>query len=413
METAFFRDSIGYAQLSWKRMIPGLSDTVATLVLGVLVLQAASVVLIATLAINIALGSFCSLVMLHRDGSKAKEAEFASMLQGAIIGSLVMAALAVGAAAIFEPEVGRQSFWFLIISIPRLFILCWNVYCGEILFRGGLRGVVQRIITISILVYVVVSWLTLGVFTYFGITPSITFLLIAAYCSLCNTALRGRQAIAREARLHSGDIPAVLSATLKIPANISGIGVALATAFANVMELGFLALAGWIVVALFQEVSVVYFPLVNMFEWVSGFALGLSRVYTERLIRNEQVPSYSKSSVFYAIYAIFFSSVYLWAVAQISPPLKGIGLGMIIFAVSYVLLDGFQLILSSRLQADPDGRSMMWISILSYVPAFVGLGASFVSRNSLVFLISLLIPLCLEILLLNITASQARVRRNA
>jgi hypothetical protein len=43
MNRDFYKEAFEFAALSWKRMLPGLSDTIVTLIFGVLVLKVASV----------------------------------------------------------------------------------------------------------------------------------------------------------------------------------------------------------------------------------------------------------------------------------------------------------------------------------------------------------------------------------
>jgi hypothetical protein len=168
---------------------------------------------------------------------------------------------------------------------------------------------------------------------------------------------------------------------------------AVKNAITNVMELGFLTVCGWLVVSKFPDISEYYFPLFNMFEWGSGLALGISRVYTQRRINNSYAPPYSLSLLFFAIYAGAFAAVYLWIVGTLSSGLRGLSSGLVVFSFFYLLADGAQLILRSVAIARPDGGSLLNVSTKAYLASVVVLGISCVVASQVLFFLSLILPL--------------------
>jgi hypothetical protein len=400
MHLTFYKESLGFAALSWKRMLSGLSDTIATLVLGAFVLKVASVVLIISLTLNIALGSFSTLIMMHSDRAQNKARLLGVFVQAAIGVSVFMVVCGLVARVVFGPDIGGQSMWFLLLSVFRPLLVVWNVYCGEMLLRNGQQADVQQQTSRGVIVYTLTSWSVLGVVFSFDFEPSILWLLIGVYTTQLFTAFVFHRQTSREARINRSDISAVVVSALSNPFEVTGIKSAISNALTNVMELGFLAVAGWVVVARFDNIAIYYFPLFNMFEWGSGFAIGLSRVYTERLISKSNMPSYWHSIGLFFLYAVVFVALYSWIAARISPAFDKIGLALSIFAVLYVIFDGLQLILRSVMLAQSDGGRLLTISTLVYSSALVGLGVAYGTRSDILLFSALIVPLVSTVILL-------------
>ena len=387
-------------------MLPGLSDTVAVLVLGAQALQVASVVLIFVLALNIALGSFVTLVMMHSREASDRLVLCATMLRGSFLVAAAMVCLGLTSRAFFGPDTGLQSLAFLLLSTARPFFTVWNVYHREILYRNDRFRVVHSLATKAVALYVGISWGALLMGTALELRPDILWLLLGVYASLGYTAYSSATRVPPTDRLGRAELVAIakVAMTHRI-GRAPGLGAALSNSATNVLEIGFLAVAGWVVVARFEDIAALYYPLFNMFEWASAFALGLSRVFTERRIAAEQLPSFAWLTSVFALYTSAFVTLYLALASELFSSFDGLNTALVAFALAYVFFDGLQLILRSAMLADESGGRLLHVSTSAYLLGFGMLLVTWLWAASMFpFLISLLFPLIFSAILLALTS---------
>lgn len=412
MIPSFYRLTYEHTVLAWKRMLPGLSDTVIALVIGGVALQVASVVLIFLLAFNIALGSFATLLMMHLKATSDREPVLTVMLRAAGIVALGIVCLAIVALLIFPAEIGVQSFVFLLLCLPRPLLVIWNVYHREILFKANQHGVVQKLTSRSVLLYVGVTWGLFGLAMVTGMTLSLFLLLSGVYAASLYIAAYSWAAVAPVDRLTIRQIKDAGRSPPWRPTKVTGVGAAVSNSATNVLEIGFLAVIGWVVVGFFPDIATYYYPMFNMFEWASALAIGLSRVFTDHRIEGTETPSTTWVFAILALYSFAFVALYLKVSVMISPSLAGFGTTLYMFAVCYVFFDGLQLVLRSYMLAQETGGKLLQLSLAAYTLAFGVIVANWLhfANPNLVFG-GLLLPLVVSTALLTLL-SPDRPRRS-
>lgn len=378
-------------------MLPGLSDTIMTMVIGGIGLKVASVVLIFLLAFTIALGGFTTLLMIHCKTNSDHCPVLAVMIRGAIVVAISMIALAILATLVFPGSVGQQSLLFLVLCLPRPFMLVWNVFHREILFKLNQHKAVQQLTSKSIVLYIGVSWLALGLTMLSGFQLSIMLVLCGSYASMIFTAVKMWIAVPPADRLTTARIFTACTDAFRQQPAVTGIGSAVANSATNVLEIGFLAVVGWLAVNNFPAMSNYYYPMFNMFEWASALAIGLSRVYTERRIARLQTPTAFWLVSVLTLYSFGIVALYLLASTLISSSLSGAGGAIYFFAVFYVLFDGLQLVLRSHMLAQETGGELLNLSLLSYTLSLIVIVMNWLMfKNTLLVYASLLLPLLLS-----------------
>lgn len=409
--SSFYKETAEYTVLAWKRMLPGLSDTAIALVVGGVALQVASVVLIFLLAFNIALGSFATLLMMHLKAESDRSPVLTVMIRAAGLVALGIFGLAVVALVLFPAAIGTQSFVFLLLCLPRPFLTVWNVYHRELLFKADQHALVQALTSKSVLLYIGVSWLLLGAAMLTGAAVSLSLLLCGIYAATLYIAVRSWAAVDPAQRMTRAQLALAARGLLGGKTKVTGVGAAVSNSATNVLEIGFLAVVGWLVVGYFPDITAFYYPMFNMFEWASALAIGLSRVFTERRIADRPTPSILWLLVTFAIYSFGFVTIYLQAAVLISKSLSGLGAGLYLFAVAYVFFDGLQLVLRSYMLAQETGGRLLQMSLLAYALAFATVLVNWlVFINSNLMFGGLLLPLMLSTAALIILNSNRQSR---
>ncbi|WP_139112098.1 hypothetical protein [Acidithiobacillus thiooxidans] len=397
VEKIFYRKTGEYTLLAWKRMLPGLSDTMMLLIIGIQALKVASAVLIPVLAINIALGSFSTLLMMHRRELSDRVEICAAMLQGAFAAAGVIIVIGVTSRIVFGAEVGAQSLTFLLLCVARPFFVIWNIYHREILYRDNRHRVFQSLTTRAVGLYIVITWASLSLATMLDWYPSILLLLSGVYISQAFTALYIYRHTFLADRLSWREIGTILRRAMTIwPGRVLGLRVALYNSVTNVLEFGFLAIAGWIIEVRVESIAIIYYPLFNMFELASAFALGISRVCTERRIVKEPMPPQLLLTVIFGLYAIVFVPLYIGLATLMSDVFGVVSPVLISFAVAYVFFDGIQLILRSKMLAQESGGRLLHISFIAYLIGLAGLLATWAvpaPGNVALLYLALILPL--------------------
>lgn len=390
-------------------MLPNLSDTVLTVILGTIVLQVASVALILVLALNIALGSFNSLMLLHNIGKRPREELLRVTMQAGMVVALLYLLMSGVAYLHFDGIVGEQSSLFLLLSAARPFLFAIGAYSREALVFEKKHDVLHKVTTRAALIYILLNSTIVLSAKFYEWPYSATFLLIGVYAAqILATALFYKN-VSDDFKLTASEM---MSVTVTAPfksVELTGFKSATSAAFTNILEIGFLSVAGWIVVSDFKSIAPFFFPLFTLFEWASGFAIGINRVMTERRIASVSTPGLTEICLTSLCWSCFFVMIYFGLFGLLLPIFWNTGLWLLGFAVIYVFFDGLQLIFRSLLVSQANGGSLMRLSFASYGVAAVCLGGAVVTKDPSLFFIALLMPLVIMSVLIPVMVDRKGV----
>lgn len=184
MMNSFIKESLNYSFISWKRMIPAFSDTIVVALMGVLILKVASIVLISTLAVNIAFNSIVTLLILHNKGITDDSGFKFFLFKMSLLFSFIFVLLAIISYVILPLNINIQSSIFLLMSLFRPILGVCNIYYREILLISGENDAVHKSMNLSIICYIFISWVMLFILKLFDYKISILWLLIPVYFSI-------------------------------------------------------------------------------------------------------------------------------------------------------------------------------------------------------------------------------------
>ncbi|MBB3300935.1 hypothetical protein FHT80_002165 [Rhizobium sp. BK226] len=404
----FYRTSFEYASISWRRMIPNVADTIVVTLIGATALQVASNVLITILTLNIAFLNFCSLICMHNLKRGAKADVFAAIVRAACMMIGVYLALIAVSVATLEGAPRTQTIAFIALSALRPFVAGWNAYCAEVFFAQGKRQIVRSVITRSSLIYAGVNLLFVGLSHFAGTQNSIISLLIGVYLALFHNALAYARILPTEWRFSRQDLKDVFSLR---KLDLVGIGAGLSASFINMLEMGFLALVGWVVAAKFPQIAVFYFPFFTLVELTSGLAIGLGRSVTERLITPRPFPRLHVLIAVYSTYSLLCFLIYVGLIGVSNRDIFALPLSLAGLALLFLICDGLQLVVRGYTLAKADGGKLTHLSAIAYLASGVILALAAVLGSVQALAIALVLgPLFLAI---SIPAVQSRTALNA
>ncbi|AIC28077.1 trifolitoxin-processing protein TfxD [Rhizobium etli bv. phaseoli str. IE4803] len=360
----FYRTSFEYASISWRRMIPNVADTIVVTLIGATALQVASNVLITILTLNIAFLNFCSLICMHNLKRGAKADVFAAIGRAACMMIGVYLALIAVSVATLEGLPLTQTIAFIALSAFRPFVAGWNAYCAEVFFAQGKRQIVRAVITRSSLIYAGVNLLFVGISHVTGSQNSIISLLIGVYIALFHNALAYAKMLPAEWKIDRRDLKQVLSLRRL---DLIGVKAGLSASFINMLEMGFLALVGWVVAAKFPEIAVFYFPFFTLVELTSGLAIGLGRSVTERLITPRPFPRLHVLIAVYSAYSFVCFLIYVAFVGVSDRDIFALPLSLAGLALLFLICDGLQLVVRGYTLSKADGGKLTHLSAIAYL----------------------------------------------
>lgn len=367
--------------MSWKRMIPGLSDTILLFIMGATVLQVASIVLISSLAINISFGSIILMTILHNKENIYDNRFKFYLFKISFSFALIYIFLSVVSLYYLPPEIKNQSFLFLIMSALRPIISASNIYYREILIINKKDKYVHSSLNISNLVYIISSWIIITVLINLNINLSILWFLIPIYLSIFFNNLYYKKNI-NNLKFFKFNINKI---------KILNIRSSLYSGFLNIYEVGFIAILSWVINIKFPNFSTYIFPLFNLFEIASALAIGINRNLTNYIIENKNPVKLIYLIFIYTVYSLTFSCVYFY-LFHLFKKFNNLFI-LIIFGFLYVLLDGIQLILRSYTQASNDDSKIIYLSTITYTLSIIILSLAYFNVSEKILIISIFLPL--------------------
>lgn len=367
--------------MSWKRMIPGLSDTILLFIMGATVLQVASIVLISSLAINISFGSIIVMTILHNKENIYDNRFKFYLFKISFSFALIYIFLSVVSLYYLPPEIKNQSFLFLIISALRPIISASNIYYREILIINKKDKYVHSSLNISNLVYITSSWIIITILINLNINLSILWFLVPIYLSIFFNNLYYKKNI-NNLKFFKFNINKI---------KILNIRSSLYSGFLNIYEVGFIALLSWVINIKFPNFSTYIFPLFNLFEIASALAIGINRNLTNYIIENKNTVKLIYLISIYTAYSLTFSCVYFY-LFHLFKKFNNLFI-LIIFGFLYVLLDGIQLILRSYTQASNDDSKIIYLSTITYTLSIIILSLAYFNVSEKILIISIFLPL--------------------
>ena len=167
----------------------------------------------------------------------------------------------------------------------------------------------------------------------------------------------------------------------------------------NAFEIFFFALVAWVASIKFNDISQYIYPVFNLVELASAFAIGINRVLSEKLTKNNINYNLNSILIIYFFYSLLIVKVYFTIMELIGS--QNFSMHLITFAMFYVFIDGLQLIYRSYIQVVINEKLAMSIICLLYATATAILALSFFKESQNLLIISITFPVILLIFFIN------------
>lgn len=369
-------------------MLPAYSDTILLSLLGAVYLEIASIVMISALTLNISLNTIINMLIINNNNIiDRKEFKF-FLFKISIFFSIAYLLLSITAYHILSEDIKVQSFLYLILSIFRPILSCANSYYREKLFTLKENKTIHSSMNISIGLYIISSWSIIFTLNYFNYNISIIIFLIPTYISIFFNNIFYRKN--NNMKFFEFNLSKIIVNNFQKSFNAG---------LLNAFEIFFFALVAWVASIKFNDISQYIYPVFNLVELASAFAIGINRVLSERLTKKNINYNLNGILIIYFFYSLLVVKIYFIVMELIGS--QNFSTYLIIFAMFYVFIDGLQLIYRSYVQVVINEKFAMSVICFLYATATVILALSFFRESQNLLIISIIFPVVLLIFFIN------------